>query len=261
MRIATWNVNSIRARSEAVVGWMERNDIDVLAMQETKCRDDEFPLMSFLAGGYDVTHAGTGGFNGVAIASRIGLDEVEIGFEGQPNFGTEHTAPAREARAISARCGAVRVWSLYVPNGRALDDPHYRYKLDWLARLRDIGSLWLAHDPAAQIVLAGDWNIIPTDADVWDPAQFEDRTHVSEPERAALQAIRDAGFHDSAHPYDDAYTFWDYTQLRFPRDEGMRIDYLLCSPAFDDRVRGAFVDRSARKGKGASDHAPVVLEV
>ncbi|NED64453.1 exodeoxyribonuclease III, partial [Streptomyces sp. SID10244] len=127
--------------------------------------------------------------------------------------------------------------------------------------LRDIGSLWLAHDPAAQIVLAGDWNIIPTDDDVWDPAKFDGRTHVSEPERAALAAIRDAGFHDSARPYADAYTFWDYTQLRFPRDEGMRIDYLLCSPAFDDRVRGAFVDRNARKGKGASDHAPVVLEI
>ncbi|MAU81691.1 exodeoxyribonuclease III [Gordonia sp. Z-3] len=260
MRIATWNVNSIRARSESVVGWLERNDVDVLAMQETKCRDDEFPVMSFLAAGYDVAHIGTGGFNGVAIASRIGLDEVETGFEGQPSFGAEYTTPAREARAISARCGDVRVWSLYVPNGRALDDPHYRYKLDWLAKLRDISSLWLAHDPAAQVVLAGDWNVIPTDDDVWDPTAFEGHTHVSDVERAAIQAIGDVGFRDSALPYADGYTFWDYTQLRFPRDEGMRIDYLLCSPAFDDRVRGAWVDREARKGKGASDHAPVVLE-
>lgn len=261
MRIATWNVNSIRARSEAVVGWMERSDIDVLAMQETKCRDDEFPLMSFLAAGYDVAHVGTGGFNGVAIASRVGLDEVEIGFEGQPTYGSGDVTPAQEARAISARCNGVRVWSLYVPNGRALDDPHYRYKLDWLQQLRDMGALWLAHDPASQIVLAGDWNVIPTDDDVWDPAAFDGKTHVSEPERAALQSIRDAGFRDSALPYTDGYTFWDYTQLRFPRNEGMRIDFLLCSPAFDDRVRTAFVDREARKGKGASDHAPVVVEV
>ncbi|AZG46215.1 exodeoxyribonuclease III [Gordonia insulae] len=260
MRIATWNVNSIRARSETIVGWMERADIDVLAMQETKCRDDEFPVMSFLAAGYDVMHVGTGGFNGVAIASRIGLEEVEIGFEGQPTFGSEHVTPAREARAMSALCGGVRVWSLYVPNGRALDDPHYRYKLEWLQKLRDIGALWLAHDPAAQIVLAGDWNVIPTDDDVWDPAQFDGTVHASEPERAALQSIRDAGFRDSVLPYADGYTFWDYTQLRFPRNEGMRIDTLLCSPAFDDRVRGAFVDRDARKGKGASDHAPVVVE-
>lgn len=260
MRIATWNVNSIRARSELVVAWMERNDIDILAMQETKCRDDEFPLMSFLAAGYDVALCGGGGYNGVAIASRIGLDDIEIGFEGQPTYGTGDTPPAVEARAISARCRDIRVWSLYVPNGRALDDPHYRYKLDWLGALHDIGSLWLAHDPAAQIVLAGDWNIIPTDDDVWDPGHFAGRTHVSEAERAALQSVRDAGFHDSALPYTGAYTFWDYQQLRFPRNEGVRIDYLLCSPAFEDRVRGAFVDREARKGKGASDHAPVVVE-
>ncbi|MGV9709293.1 exodeoxyribonuclease III [Gordonia sp. NPDC003424] len=260
MRFATWNVNSIRARSELVVAWMERNDIDVLAMQETKCRDDEFPLMSFLASGYDVALCGGGGYNGVAIASRIGLDEIEIGFEGQPTFGSGDTPPAVEARAISALCNGIRVWSLYVPNGRALDDPHYAYKLEWLGALRDIGALWLAHDPAAQIVLAGDWNIIPTDDDVWDPALFDGRTHVSEAERAALAAITDAGFRDSAAPYADGYTFWDYQQLRFPRNEGVRIDFLLCSPAFDDRVRGAFVDRDARKGKGASDHAPVVVE-
>ncbi len=261
MRIATWNVNSIRARSEFVVAWMERNDIDVLAMQETKCRDDEFPLMSFLASGYDVAHLGDGGFNGVAVASRIGLEEVECGFEGQPAFGVGDVTPRREARAISAVCGGVRVWSLYVPNGRALDDPHYRYKLEWLTALRDIGALWLAHDPAAQIVLAGDWNVIGTDDDVWDVTHFAGRTHVSEAERAALGAIRDAGFRDSALPYADGYTFWDYQQLRFARDEGMRIDLLMCSPAFDDRVLGAFVDREARKPKGASDHAPVVLEL
>ncbi|MFW0783162.1 exodeoxyribonuclease III [Gordonia sp. CPCC 206044] len=260
MRIATWNVNSIRARSEFVVGWMERNEIDVLAMQETKCRDDEFPVMSFLASGYDVAHLGNGGFNGVAIASRIGLDEVQYGFEHQPTFDSAGAGPVMEARAISALCDGIRVWSLYVPNGRELDDPHYRYKLDWLAALRDIGALWLAHDPAAQVVLAADWNVIPTDDDVWDPALFAGKTHVSEAERAALAAIVDAGFRDSALPYTDSYTFWDYQQLRFARNEGVRIDFMLSSPAFDDRVRAAFVDREARKPKGASDHAPVVVE-
>lgn len=259
MRLATWNVNSIRTRSEFVVRWCERNDVDVLAMQETKCPDDQFPVMSFLAAGYDVAFTGQDQWNGVAIASRVGLDDVEIGFEGQPCFPTD--AGAVEARAISARCAEVRVWSLYVPNGRALDDPHYAYKLAWLEALHGLSALWLAHDPAAQIALAGDWNVAPTDADVWDVTAFDGKPHVSEPERAAVQAFRDNGFIDSALPYAPGYTFWDYTQLRFPRNQGMRIDYLLTSAALDDRVQGATVDRDARKPKGASDHAPVILEL
>ena len=260
MRIATWNVNSIRTRSETVVRWCERNEVDVLAMQETKCTDDQFPVMSFLAAGYDVAFTGQGSFNGVAIASRVGLDDVEIGFEGQPRFPDGPTGIV-EARAISARCDGVRVWSLYVPNGRTLDDPHYTYKLAWLDALHGLAALWLAHDPAAEIAMAGDWNVAPTDTDVWDAAAFDGKPHVSEPERAAVQAFRDAGFIDSALPYAPGYTFWDYTELRFPRNQGMRIDYILTSAACEDRVRGAWVDREARKGKGASDHAPVILEL
>lgn len=257
MRIATWNVNSIRARSETIVAWLEHNDIDVLAMQETKCPDDRFPVMSFLAGGYDVAFCGQGGFNGVAIASRIGLESVQYGFDGQPPFADAGV----EARAISAHCDGVQVWSLYVPNGRAVDDPHYTYKLEWLAALADRSALWLAHDPAAQIVLAADWNVAPTDDDVWDRALFEGKPHVTDAERDAVAAITDNGFTDAGLPYAPGYTFWDYTQLRFPRDEGMRIDYLLCSPALGDRVFDARIDREARKAKGASDHAPVVLEI
>ncbi|GAC70040.1 exodeoxyribonuclease III [Gordonia soli] len=258
MRIATWNVNSVRARSESIVAWMERSDIDVLAMQETKCSDDQFPVMSFLAGGYDVMHVGQGAYNGVAIASRVGLEDVHVGFDRQPSFAD---AAGVEARAISGVCDGVRVWSLYVPNGRDLDDPHYAYKLEWLTALRDTAALWLAHDPAAQIVLAGDWNVAPTDENVWDPELFAGKVHASDAERAAIAAFVDAGYLDSAKPYTDGYTFWDYTQLRFARDEGMRIDYLMCSPAVDDRVRGAVVDRDARKGKGASDHAPVIIDL
>lgn len=261
MRLATWNVNSIRARSEQVVAWMSRHAIDVLALQETKCRDDQFPLMSFLAEGYDVAMCGDGGYNGVAIASRVGLDDVHHGFDGEP---APEGSGRPEARAISATCAGVRVWSLYVPNGRGRADPHYRYKLDWLDRLAGVTRLELGHDPAAQIVLAGDWNVAPTDDDVWDRAYFEGRTHVTAPERAAFAEFTDAGFVDSAAPFTPGpgvYTFWDYTAGRFAKNEGMRIDFALCSPAMDDRVHDAFIDREARAAAGASDHAPLVLDI
>ncbi|QKT06123.1 exodeoxyribonuclease III [Gordonia sp. X0973] len=259
MRLATWNVNSIRARSESIVAWAADSEIDVLALQETKCTDDGFPVMSFLAAGYDVAFTGNGGYNGVAIASRVGLDAVEYGFEGQPEW-----EGAREARAISAVCDGVRVWSLYVPNGRAPGDPHFSYKVEWLGALRDRAALWLAHDPAAQIALAGDWNVAPTDADVWDPAEFAGKSHVTDEERAAFGSFADAGYADAAQPYlerEKTFTFWDYQQLRFPRNQGMKIDFVLCSPALNDRVFGAAIDKAARKAPGASDHAPVVLDV
>ncbi|GAA3968796.1 exodeoxyribonuclease III [Gordonia caeni] len=261
MRLATWNVNSIRARSEQVVSWMTRHAIDVLAMQETKCRDDQFPVMSFLAEGYDVALHGDGGYNGVAIASRIGLDDVHRGFDGQPSL---RPGEAPEARAISATCGGVRVWSLYVPNGRAVDDPHYAYKLSWLEALAGVTRLELGHDPAAQIALAGDWNVAPTDDDVFDRDFFSGRTHVTDPERAAFGEFLDAGYLDSARPFapgPGVYTFWDYTAGRFAKNEGMRIDFALCSPALDDRIFDAFIDTDARAADGASDHAPLVLDL
>ena len=261
MRLATWNVNSIRSRADRVAAFLQRQDVDVLALQETKCRDDQFPEMMFNAIGYEVAHVGYSQWNGVAILSRIGIDDVTIGFPGQPHWGED---PAEEARALGATCGGVRVWSLYVPNGRTLADPHYQYKLEWLEALRVTAGGWLTDDPAAQVALVGDWNIAPENDDVWDMAVYAHSTHVSPPERAAFRAVVDAGYADVVRPYTPGpgvYTYWDYTQLRFPRREGMRIDFVLGSPALQARVTGARIDREERKGKGASDHAPVVVHL
>ncbi|MGV9822710.1 exodeoxyribonuclease III [Nocardia xishanensis] len=268
MRLATWNVNSIRSRLDRVVAWLDRQDIDVLAMQETKCRDDQFPFERFDELGYEVAHLGINQWNGVAIASRVGLDDVELGFPNQPGFDKDAgesliSTPVVESRALGATCGGVRVWSLYVPNGRTLTDPHYTYKLEWLETLRDNAAAWLTEDPQAKVALVGDWNIAPTDDDVWSPAFFEGKTHTSQPERDAFTAIVDTGFADVMRPFapgPGVYTYWDYTQLRFPRKEGMRIDFVLASPALAAATTDAGVDREERKGKGASDHAPVIAE-
>ncbi len=259
MRIATWNVNSIRTRVDRVTDWLSRADVDVLAMQETKCKDEQFPTMPFAALGYEIAHVGLSQWNGVAIASRVGLEDVQIGFTGQPQW-----QDADEARAIGATCGGVRVWSLYVPNGRTLDDPHLPYKLKWLSALRDTATGWLADDPSLPLALMGDWNIAPTDEDVWDMAEFQDSTHVSEPERAAFRAMNDAGFADVVRPFTPGpgvYTYWDYTQLRFPKKQGMRIDFVLGSPEFAARVKHGEIVREERKGKQPSDHAPVLVEL
>ncbi|OBA63936.1 exodeoxyribonuclease III [Mycobacterium sp. 1100029.7] len=265
IRLATWNVNSIRSRVDRVVDWLARADVDVLAMQETKCSDGQFPTLPFLEGGYEVAHVGFNQWNGVAIASRVGLDNVEIGFDGQPTWSSKpDVAAAAEARALGATCGGVRVWSLYVPNGRTLADPHYAYKLDWLAALRDTAAGWLHDDPAAQIALVGDWNIAPTDEDVWSTEFFVGATHVSEPERQAFNAIVDAQFTDVVRPFTPGpgvYTYWDYTQLRFPKKQGMRIDFILASPALAGRVVDAQIVREERKGKAPSDHAPVLVDL
>ena len=261
MRLATWNVNSIRSRADRVAAFLQRQDVDVLALQETKCRDDQFPEMPFAALGYEVAHVGYSQWNGVAILSRVGLADVEIGFPGQPCWGEP---AATEARALGGTCGGVRVWSLYVPNGRTLADPHYRYKLDWLAALRDTAAGWLAEDAAAQVALVGDWNIAPENDDVWDMAVFSHSTHVSPPERAAFRAVVEAGYADVVRPHapgPGVYTYWDYVRLRFPRREGMRIDFVLGSPALAARTTGALIDRDERKGKGASDHAPVIVDL
>ncbi|MBW3085488.1 Exodeoxyribonuclease III [Austwickia sp. TVS 96-490-7B] len=262
MRIATWNVNSIRTRAERVLAVLRRHELDVLAVQETKCKDEQFPMQLFEEAGYEVAWHGLSQWNGVAILSRVGMSDVQVGFPGMPGWGEPD--PAAEARAIGALCGGVRVWSVYVPNGRELDHPHYRYKLDWLAGLRAAGAQWLAADPQAQVVLMGDWNVAPLDEDVWDPAFFADKTHTSGPERAAFAAMVDAGFVDVVRPYcpgPGVYTYWDYTQLRFPKKQGMRIDFALASPALADRVTGASIDRDERKGKGASDHVPVIVDL
>ncbi len=261
MRIATWNVNSIRSRIDRVEAFVQRQDIDVLALQETKARDDQWPLMGLEAMGYEVATLGHSQWNGVAIASRVGLDDVQHGFEGMPEYGDPLAA---EARAIGATCGGVRVWSLYVPNGRALGDPHLDYKLAWLKALRDAAAGWLDKDPDAQVALTGDWNVAPLDEDVFDMAQFAKSTHVSPPERAAFQAIVEAGYADVVRPHTpgpEVYTYWDYYRQRFERNRGLRIDFVLASPALAARVSGAVIDREERAGKGASDHAPVIVDL
>jgi exodeoxyribonuclease-3 len=262
VRLATWNVNSLRSRIDRVEAFLDRHDIDVLALQETKAREDQLPLMGIEARGYEVAVAGTNQWNGVAILSRVGLEDVSSGFPGQPGWG-EVAEP--ESRAIGAVCGGVRVWSLYVPNGRKVDDPHYVYKLDWLARLRDAAGTW-RDEPTA---LVGDWNIAPRDEDVFDIAQFAKSTHVTPPERAAFQAFLDDGYADVVRPHvqgADGFTYWDYYRQRFERNRGMRIDFVLGSAPFAARVTRAFVDREERGGSdghgaGASDHAPVVIEL
>jgi exodeoxyribonuclease III len=305
LRLASWNVNSIRTRLGRVLDWLERAEVDVLAMQETKCADDQFPTLPFFELGYEVAHCGFNQWNGVAIASRVGLDHVEVGFDGQPGWtskprgdrkrgeaGRWGYAPSplggwgyphalagdgsprqpdvaaaseeREARALAATCGGLRVWSLYVPNGRTLDDPHYTYKLNWLAALRDTADSWLRNDPSAQIALVGDWNIAPTDDDVWSVEYYQGCTHVSEPERKAFNAIVDTQFSDVVRPFTQGpgvYTYWDYTQLRFPKRQGMRIDFILASPALAGRVAAAQIVREERKGKAPSDHAPVLVDL
>jgi exodeoxyribonuclease-3 len=269
LRLATWNVNSIRTRVDRVVGWLQRGDVDVLAMQETKCADDQFPTMPFLEAGYEVVHCGFNQWNGVAIASRVGFDDVEVGFDGQPSWSKDGTDAKAEARALAATCAGVRVWSLYVPNGRTLADPHYQYKLEWLAALRNTAESWLQHDPQVPIALVGDWNIAPTDEDVWDMAAFDGATHVSEPERKAFNAFVETTFTDVVRPYTPGpgvYTYWDYTQLAFQKRRGMRIDFILGSPSLAARVTHAEIvkdeRRPGKKGDPApSDHAPVLVDL
>jgi len=261
MRLATWNINSIRARTDRAVAFLERTGVDVLALQETKCKDDQFPREAFEALGYEVATSGFSQWNGVAIVSRVGIEDVEVGFPGMPTWGDPAAA---EARALGATCGGVRVWSLYVPNGREIDDPHYAYKLDWLGRLRDAAHGWLDADPAAQVALVGDWNIAPLDTDVWDIGFFAGRTHVTPAEREAFAALGEAGYTEVSRehlPAEHTYTYWDYQQLRFPRNEGMRIDLTYASPALAARVSGVTIERNERKGKAPSDHVPVVLEI
>jgi exodeoxyribonuclease III len=261
MRIATWNVNSVRSRIERVERFLQRQDIDVLALQETKARDDQWPVMGLQGMGYEVASYGHNQWNGVAVVSRVGIEDVERGFAGMPEYGEPLGA---EARAIGVTCGGVRVWSLYVPNGRKVGDPHLDYKLAWLQALRDAAAGWLTEDPQREVALAGDWNIAPRDEDVFDITQFAKSTHVTPPERAAFQAVVDAGYADLVrplHPGPEVYTYWDYYRQRFERNRGMRIDFVLGSPTLAARVTGAEIDREERAGTGASDHAPVIVEL
>ena len=264
MRVATWNVNSIRSRVGRVVDWAMREDVDVLAMQEIKCTEAQFPFEAFSEAGYEVELHGLSQWNGVAIASRLPLTDVSIGVPTAPGFGKpldDGTLP-QEARAIGATVEGVRLWSLYVPNGRELDNPHYSYKLEWLANLATETRAWLAAEPDLPLALMGDFNIAPFDHDVWDVAAFAGKTHVSQPERDAFAALEAAGLTDALRSRGvEGYTYWDYQQLRFPRNEGMRIDFILGSRAFDALVTDARIIREERKGDAPSDHVPVVVDL
>ncbi|WP_119696241.1 exodeoxyribonuclease III [Microbacterium halotolerans] len=265
MRLATWNVNSVRARVDRIVGFAERADVDVLAMQEIKCKPEQFPYAAFEAAGYHVEAHGLNQWNGVAIASREPIEDIEYSFTGMPGFkkGYEGDDAPLEARAIGATVNGVKVWSLYVPNGRSLDDPHYAYKLRWLEALRQHTADALAAQPDLSIALVGDFNIIPTDADNGDPDIVEGvSTHVSPAEREAFQALLGAGVTDTVRPLiPTGYTYWDYQRLKFPKDQGIRIDFILGSKAFADAVSGASIERDERKGEQPSDHVPVVVDL
>lgn len=263
VRVATWNVNSIRSRIDRVEAWLQRADVDILAIQETKCREDQFPRARLEALGYETAHYGLNQWNGVAILSRVGLTDVELGLPDIPTWGDPAVA---EARAIGATCGGLRIWSVYVPNGRHIDDPHMAYKLAWLDHLRAHVTEWLAAERAGgpPFAVMGDWNIAPQDDDVWSMEYYIDKSHVSPPERAAFNALLEAGLVDVVRPHapgPGVYTYWDYQRLAFQKRRGMRIDFILGSPGFASRVVGAAIDREERKGQGASDHAPVVVQL
>ena len=256
MRLATWNVNSIGARLPRLLPWLADVQPDVVALQETKTAT--FPIEEVGELGYQVAHNGDGRWNGVAVLSRVGLDDVELRFPGQPGYADEGKDPAVEARAVGATCGGLRFWSLYVPNGRSVDHPHYAYKLQWLSALREALSAEVASGP---FVVTGDFNIAPTDDDVWDPADFVGSTHVTPAERQALADLQALGLRDvrARALKGRGFTYWDYRAGMFHKDKGLRIDLVLANDAV--QVTDAYVDRDARKGTGPSDHAPVVVDV
>jgi len=256
VRIATWNVNSVKQRVPRLLPWLDQRQPDVVCLQETKLADEAFTelLGTELADrGYEVAAHGEPAWNGVAILSRAGLDDVVAGIADGPGF------PHQEARAVAATCGGVRVVSVYVPNGRVPESEHYQYKLAWLAALKQV----IATGPDATIVL-GDMNIAPTDDDVFDPDAYIGQTHVTGPEREALAELQALGLRDVVRerwPNERVFTYWDYRAGMFHQDLGMRIDLVLASGSVADRVQAAWVDRHARKGKGPSDHAPVIIDL
>ncbi len=256
MRVATWNVNSVKQRLPRLLPWLDQRRPDVACLQETKLADEAFAELlgeELSRRGYEVAMHGEATWNGVAILSRVGLEDVSCGLPGGPGF------PHPEARAVSASCDGIRVVSVYVPNGRAPESEHYRYKLAWLGALKEM----VAAGPDATIV-CGDMNIAPTDEDVFDPEAYIGQTHVTAPERAALAELQSLGLRDVVRdhwPSERVFTYWDYRAGMFHKDLGMRIDLVLASQPVADRVRAAWVDRHARKGTGPSDHAPVIVDL
>jgi exodeoxyribonuclease-3 len=257
MRVATWNVNSVKQRVPRLLPWLDERQPDVVCLQETKLTDDAFEQLlgaELTSRGYAIALNGEAQWNGVAILSRVGLDDVVVGLADAPGF------PDPEARAVSATCAGIRVHSVYVPNGRIPDSEHYHYKLAWLAALQGV----LGGGPAAAIV-CGDMNIAPADIDVFDPAAYIGQTHVTPPERAALDSLQSSlGLRDVVRdrwPTERVFTYWDYRAGMFHQDLGMRIDLVLATSEVADRVQAAWVDRQARKGTRPSDHAPVIVDI
>lgn len=257
MRVATWNVNSIRSRTKRLVGWVERNSPDVLLLQETKTADDTLVIEPLADLGFQVAHHGVDHWNGVAIASRVGLDHVQRGFPGL------NRAPFDEARVISATCAGIRFHSVYAPNGRTLDDPHYLFKLVWLERLRSVVN------PGVATFLAGDLNVAPSDADIYDPKRWRNKTHASPPERLAIGALIDLGLHDVTIDWlgnHDVFTWWSYRPGQFEQNRGLRIDLALLDSSLAERVRRVEVDTQERGtlelfGEKPSDHSPLIVDL
>jgi exodeoxyribonuclease III len=256
MRLVTWNVNSIKQRMPRLLPWLDERQPDVLCLQETKLADDALAELlgsELEARGYEIAVHGEAAWNGVAILSRVGLDDVVRGLADAPGF------PHPEARAVAATCDGIRVHSVYVPNGRVPDSDHYEYKLKWLAALRDV----VAAGPASAVV-CGDMNIAPADADVFDPDAYIGQTHVTAREREALGELMALGLHDVVRdrwPNERVFSYWDYRAGMFHQDLGMRIDLVLAGEPVAARVQAAWIDRHARKGKGPSDHAPVIIDL
>ncbi len=256
VRVATWNVNSVKRRIPRLLPWLDERRPDVVCLQETKLADDVFDQLlgdELSQRGYAVALHGEVQWNGVAILSRVGLDDVVVGIPNGPGF------PRPEARAVSAICGGIRVHSVYAPNGRTPDSEHYHYKLAWLAALRDM--VGKGSEPA---MVCGDMNIAPTDLDVFDPDAYVGETHVTAPERTALDELQALGLRDVVRdrwPDQRVFTYWDYRAGMFHQDLGMRIDLILAATTVAGRVRAAWVDRQARKGAGPSDHAPVIVDL
>jgi exodeoxyribonuclease-3 len=281
VRLATWNVNSVKARLPRLLEWLDEAKPDIVCLQEIKTTSALFPEAEVNELGYEVAAHGDGRWNGVALLSSAGLENVSLGFPGEPSYAGEAAELTLidepglrkpEARAVGANCGGIRVWSIYAPNGRTPESAHYAYKLEWFAAFRTVLEAELAQQPQLaeaqlaqpQLAVCGDFNVAPTDDDVWDPAQFIGSTHVTAPERQALADLRALGLTDvvpkpmkGPHPY----TYWDYRAGMFAKNNGMRIDLVYASQATASRVSGAYVDREARKGKGPSDHAPVVVDL
>ena len=255
MRVATWNVNSLNARLERVEEWLADVEPDVLCLQETKMADDAFPGLTFAGLGFEGVHHGQGRWNGVAIIARNGVEEVVHGF-------ADDDPPDGEARLLTARCGTTVVVCVYAPNGRAVGHEQFHYKLAWFDRLRR--HLDLVAAPADEVIVCGDLNIAPEDRDVWDTSEIHGSTHITPEERARYRALLDWGMDDAfrvAHPdADRLYSWWDYRAGNFHKHKGMRIDHILTTRALTERLRWAVIDRNARKGKGPSDHAPVIAE-